>query len=114
MTESKDKRVEEIAEQIHHVYCAYYKARHGKEYWTEGDYSQLDEATKDADRYMAKFCLTLIEDAEREARIDEVKRFQKAIFPAANGRVIAEQRRKELTNIKVLDKINSRSIMTIT
>lgn len=49
--------IEELSEQIHKVYCAYYLAREGKPYWTEGNYSKLDEATKEADRYMARFIL---------------------------------------------------------
>jgi hypothetical protein len=49
--------VEILAQQIHKVYCAYYQNRHGKNYWTNGDYSLLDEETKEADRYMARFIL---------------------------------------------------------
>ncbi len=52
--------IEELASQIHQVYCEYYKNRHGKNYWTNGDYDKLDEATKEADRYMARFILKLL------------------------------------------------------
>lgn len=51
---------EKLAEQIHQVYCRYYKDRHGKDYWTKGDYGNLDDATKEADRYMARFVLSTI------------------------------------------------------
>ena len=44
------KAIEEIAEAVHKAYCAE-RIRQGKEpYWTGGDYSKLDEPTKDYDR----------------------------------------------------------------
>lgn len=61
--------LEKIAEQIHGVYCDYYRNRHGKDYWTGGDYSKLDDATKEADRHMARFVLAII--AADRKRIEE-------------------------------------------
>lgn len=55
----KQDGVEELAAKVHSVYCFYYKDRYGKPYWTNGDYSKLDEQTKDADRYMARFMLSM-------------------------------------------------------
>lgn len=53
----KNNRVEEIAEQIHKVYCNHYREIKGREYWTRGDYSLLDEDVKEADRYIAGFVI---------------------------------------------------------
>ena len=64
---------EKLAEQIHQVYCRYYKDRHGEDYWTKGDYSKLDDATKEADRYVARFIQTII-TADRK-RIEELGKF---------------------------------------
>ena len=41
---------EMLAAEIHAVYCRAYEKRFGKPYWTGGDYSKLDEPTKDYDR----------------------------------------------------------------
>jgi hypothetical protein len=49
--------IEELSAQIHLVYCAYYLKRHGVTYWTKGNYDLLDEETKEADRFMARFIL---------------------------------------------------------
>lgn len=58
MRTERDKlmiNIEAIAEAIHHVYCRYMLKVHGTEYWTKGDYSLLNEETKEADRYIARF-----------------------------------------------------------
>ena len=52
--------VEEMSEQIHKNYCEYVLARTGKPYWTGGDYSKLDEETKEADRIQARWMLKQI------------------------------------------------------
>lgn len=49
--------IENLATQIHQVYCKYHKNIRGSEYWTKGNYDLLDEQTKEADRYMARFIL---------------------------------------------------------
>lgn len=43
-------RLERLAELVHKAYCKEYERQKGKRYWTEGDYSLLDEPTKDFDR----------------------------------------------------------------
>jgi len=53
-----------LAEKIHKVYCKYRLEVHGSEYWTKGDYSLLDEKTKEADRYMARFIMENFIDKE--------------------------------------------------
>ena len=41
---------EELAAEVHNVYCKAYERRFGKPYWTNGDYSKLDKETQDYDR----------------------------------------------------------------
>lgn len=48
---------EKLSEQIHKIYCKYYFNRFGKEYHTNGEYSKVDEATKEADRMIADFII---------------------------------------------------------
>lgn len=61
----KTPDIESISEQIHKNYCEYVLARTGKPYWTSGDYSKLDEATKEADRIQARWFAKAIQE-ERE------------------------------------------------
>ena len=49
--------IEDMSERIHKVYCQYYIDVKGEEYWTKGDYSKLNEDTKDFDRESVKVCL---------------------------------------------------------
>lgn len=42
--------IEELAEVVHKAYCEEYKRQKGEPYWTNGDYSLLDEDTKEFDR----------------------------------------------------------------
>lgn len=48
---------ERISSEIHKCYCRAYERRFCKPYWTNGDYSKLDEPTKDYDREMADWHL---------------------------------------------------------
>ena len=57
MVMDNERDIEAIAREVHQVYCTYHKAIRGEEYWTKGDYSLLDEDTKEADRYMARYIL---------------------------------------------------------
>ena len=50
-----------ISAEIHKCYCRAYERRFGKPYWTNGDYSKLDEATKDYDREMADWHIKQME-----------------------------------------------------
>jgi hypothetical protein len=52
---SQDVDIEELSAEIHKCYCRTYEKNHGKPYWTNGDYSKLDEPTKDYDREMARW-----------------------------------------------------------
>ncbi len=64
-----DERIEKLSEQIHKNYCQYVLDRTGKPYWTNGDYSKLDEETKEADRIQARWFLELL--YAKEKRIAE-------------------------------------------
>jgi len=48
------KLLEECAEAVHKSYWAYHLKNKGEEYWTKGDYSKLDEPTKQIDRETVK------------------------------------------------------------
>ena len=52
--------IEAISEAVHKAYCNE-RIRQGREpYWTGGDYSKLDEATKDYDRATVRAVLKAI------------------------------------------------------
>lgn len=53
--ETKDNWREEMAEKVHKVYCEQYQKDKGEVYWTGGDYSLLDEKTKNYDRAIVVF-----------------------------------------------------------
>lgn len=61
MIEFTDDLLEECAEAVHKAYCRYYKKSNGKEYWTKGDYSLLDEPTKQIDRETVKAVFGILE-----------------------------------------------------
>lgn len=60
--------IEKLAEEVHKIYCAQYLKDHGKPYWTEGDYSKLDEKTKQYDRN-----IVLWHQEKLEALLDSLK-----------------------------------------
>lgn len=52
--------IESVCEMVHKAYCEE-RIRQGREpYWTGGDYSKLDEATKDYDRVTVRAVLKAI------------------------------------------------------
>lgn len=53
--------IERISEAVHKSYCKQYKIKHGKEYWTGGDYSKLDEETKEFDRATVRAVIKALE-----------------------------------------------------
>lgn len=55
--------LETVSAEIHKLYCIQYEKDHSTPYWTEGDYSKLEERVKEYDRNIARFVL------EREALI---------------------------------------------
>lgn len=56
--------LEKCAEAVHKAYCNYYLKTKGKEYWTKGDYSLLNEPTKQIDRETVKAVFKILEDNE--------------------------------------------------
>lgn len=57
----EEKDFEKISEAVHKSYCEQYKIKHGKEYWTGGDYSKLDDETKEFDRATVRAVLKALE-----------------------------------------------------
>ena len=63
---------EKIAPEIHKAYCEWYKKKHGKEYWTKGNYNLLSEDVKEADKYTARACMKVIlKEIEKKKFIDD-------------------------------------------
>jgi len=57
----KDKDfIEKRSKAVHQAYCKGYIAKHGKPYWTGGDYSRLDNETKEIDRCTVRAVLSLL------------------------------------------------------
>ena len=55
--------MEKVCEAVHKAYCSE-RIRQGKEpYWTKGDYSLLDEPTKEFDRVTVRAVLTTINES---------------------------------------------------
>lgn len=52
--EFTEELLEKCAEAVHKAYCNYHLQNKGTEYWTKGDYSLLDEPTKQIDRETVK------------------------------------------------------------
>lgn len=52
-----EELIELLAECVHMAYCQYCSDIKGQEYWTQGDYSRLDDKTKEADRYTVRAVL---------------------------------------------------------
>ena len=57
-----DVDIEPICEKVHKAYCDNYLKRHGKPYWTNGDYNKLDEEAKDIDRATVRAVLEALND----------------------------------------------------
>ena len=67
--------IEYICEVVHKAYCKE-RIKQGRDpYWTDGDYSKLDEATKDYDRVIVKAVLAAIH-TDRLEREDLLERFR--------------------------------------
>ena len=63
---------EELSAKIHKIYCVQYEKDNGKPYWTNGDYSKLDEKTKQYDRNIADFIFSILQ--EIDDKIENKKR----------------------------------------
>ena len=66
----KTAEFEKLAEKVHKVYCEQYLKDNGKPYWTEGDYSKLDEKTKQYDRNIVELMISYAKEMTREAWVE--------------------------------------------
>jgi len=57
---TEDIDIEPICEKVHQAYCQYQLDHGKKEYWTKGDYSKLDDSTKEIDRYTVRAVIKAI------------------------------------------------------
>ncbi len=57
--EEESELIERCAEAVHKAYCVIHEKREGVPYWTNGDYSLLDESTKEIDRYTVRAVLAI-------------------------------------------------------
>lgn len=53
-----ESEIETLSAEVHQLYCAQYLKDHGKKYWTDGDYSKLEERVKEYDRNIVRWHLT--------------------------------------------------------
>ncbi len=60
-TDQEADRREAMAHEVHGVYCMQYLLNEGKPYWTNGDYSRLEEKVKNFDRALVAWHLTKFE-----------------------------------------------------
>ena len=64
MARFSKKLLEKCAEAVHKACCNYYLKNKGKEYWTKGDYSLLDEPTKQIDRETVKAIFRVLKEGD--------------------------------------------------
>lgn len=75
------------AEVVHKAYCAE-RIRQGKEpYWTGGDYSKLDEATKEYDRATVRAILALLKKPMKVQAVSDIP----AILQEADKALLAKK-----------------------
>lgn len=113
MSEEKPSEIESLAAEIHGVYCRQYEKNHGKPYRTNGDYSQLDEPTKDYDRAFIRWHLARLEELEKEnerLHLDPQERacYNETLAMAENDTLVARNRIKELEDscVKLTNEID--------
>lgn len=78
---------EELAAEVHRVYCAQYEKNFGKPYRTGGDYSKLDESTKDYDRAFVRWHQEKIAalSAERDSFAEDCRQRDERIARLVDG-----------------------------
>lgn len=120
-----DVRVEKLSAEIHKCYCRAYERRFGKPYWTGGDYSVLEEATKDYDREMARFMLEAldlkdtkiahlegeverlkVDPQERPMFLAEIENLQRSLGISRLEKCAADE--AALANRRIADEANTR------
>lgn len=93
--------IEPLAEEVHKAYCSYCKEVKGEEYWTKGDYSLLDDKTKEIDRYTVRAILNSLEKLVTELKSNKL--FQDAIKLKKDNKLLREE--VESLKIKLKEKI---------
>lgn len=63
---TNEKELEQLSEEIHKLYCTQYEKDHGTPYWTNGDYSKLEERVKEYDRNIARWYLSKLHSHTKE------------------------------------------------
>lgn len=66
---TEQEKIEKLACEVHKVYCKAYSKRFGKAYFTKGDYSKLDEGTKNYDRAFVRWHLSKIQPLVEVAKL---------------------------------------------
>lgn len=87
--EKNDFEMEHLCEQVHKAYCQYQLDHKGKEYWTKGDYSKLDDDAKEIDRYTVRAVLKAIK-----------------VWNKANPKPLQDLDEEKMVNLEELIKIN--------
>ena len=64
-----EKLLEQCAEAVHQAYCNYYLKSKGVEYWTKGNYSLLDDPTKQIDRETVKAVFEVLEKSNQRVNL---------------------------------------------
>ncbi len=107
-----EDRLEEISERIHKAYCKHYQQVKGESYWTGGDYSKLNEETKEYDRVIARLFISELERCrarieQLETDLEEMHQSRKEII--AGGRSVLESWARERRHRKrVLKELKKR------
>ena len=63
--------IEPICADVHKAYCQSRLDQGREEYWTRGDYSRLDEETKEIDRYTVRSVLKSLSQSKDIIKIGE-------------------------------------------
>lgn len=66
--------IETICKAVHKAYCEERIRQKKEPYWTGGDYSKLDEATKDYDRAIVRAVLQAVNYDQLQAKIEQQAR----------------------------------------
>jgi hypothetical protein len=87
--------IEKCAEAVHKAYCNYHLKNKGVPYWTNGDYTLLDEATKQIDRETVLAVLAVINQHSTPSLnplLEEMKRKYDEIIYAVGNKYEGETR----------------------
>ncbi len=119
----KKAEFEKLAEKVHKVYCEQYLKDNGKPYWTEGDYSKLDEKTKQYDRNIVELMISYAKEYAKQATKElreaitlkhapDIKQREYIHSPAEEISIILDKYEAScpLERQEIIDEINARFI----